>query len=447
MIDSTNLRINPRDIKDHLDEYVIGQDEAKQALAVAVNRHYRRIRIRDRGKGELDKSNILLIGPTGCGKTYLVQTLARILEVPLVTGDANEYSAAGYVGGNVSALAADLLRSSDDDSRLAERGIIYIDEIDKLAHREMAWGHVGTKEVQDALLKLVEGTEYRGKSGSFNTRTVLFIVSGAFSGLEHFTGGRDNTRPISARDLISYGMQPEFIGRFPQVIQVRKLTEDELVRILIEPRNAPLRQLKIELAEEGLELKVRDRALKLLAAHAAERDLGARTLTGIIDTVTQPILFQIEDYRAKGKPVVIDPAFVKRRLAELAGDDHRDAPPPPVSFRWDGGEQVLPVGAGLAFLNKAPDPLLAKLLASKMLLGKPNVQYKVLLEELRLTDYKRLFTKLAALQRWCLNHGYFDLTALVVGRSGAPGKGFYHGYCQDEYQWRKYLAAANKVLL
>jgi len=130
----------------------------------------------------------------------------------------------------------------------------------------------------------------------------------------------------------------------------------------------------------------------------------------------------------------------------MAGDDFDDTPPPP-TFRWAGGEQKLPCGPSLALLNKAPDPMLAKLLASSMLQGKPNVGYQKLLEELRLTDMQRLFTKLASLQRWCLNHSYFDLTSLVVGKSGAPGKGYYHGYCQNEYQWKKYLAAANEALL
>jgi len=279
MGDNRKLRIDPQVIKGHLDEYVIGQDNAKEALAVAVSRHYRRIRLHERGE-ELDKSNILLLGPTGCGKTHLVQTLARVLEVPLVLADANEYTAAGYVGRSVKELAEDLLRSADDDPSLAERGIIYIDEIDKLAHRETQRGHVGTKEVQAALLKLVEGASYTKNETSFNTRTVLIIVSGAFSGLAEFTGGRDNTRTVTPQDLVAYGMQPEFIGRFAQIIQVRKLTVDELARILIEPRNAPLRQLKVELAEEDLELEVSRRALRIIAEHAAERDLGARARVG-----------------------------------------------------------------------------------------------------------------------------------------------------------------------
>ncbi len=316
----------PHKIKASLDEYVIGQEYAKKVVSVAVYNHYKRVATNTMDEIEIEKSNMLMIGPTGCGKTYLVKTLARLLDVPLAIADATSLTEAGYIGDDIESVVSKLLAAADNDVEKAERGIIFIDEIDKIAKKKDTHHRdVSGESVQQGMLKLLEGAEVEVPVGAnsknamvplatVNTKNILFICGGAFPELENVIKERLNKQSsigfqadlkdkydkeknllskVTVEDIRNFGMIPEFIGRLPIIFTLEGLTKEMLVRILKEPKNAILKQYQKLLALDEVKLNFAEDALEAIAEKAMEKDTGARALRSIIEEFMLDIMYEI----------------------------------------------------------------------------------------------------------------------------------------------------------
>ena len=342
MFDLKNIPA-PHMIKEKLDEYVIGQDHAKKVISVAVYNHYKRVATNTMDDIAIDKSNILMIGPTGCGKTYLVQTLARLLDVPLAITDATSLTEAGYIGDDIESVVSKLLGAADNDVEKAEQGIIFIDEIDKIAKKKNTTSRdVSGESVQQGLLKLLEGSEVEVPVGAtsknamvplvtVNTRNILFICGGAFPDLDgiirerltkHSAIGfnaqlkdvydedKNIARFVTVDDLRSFGMVPEFLGRLPVTVALESLNKEMLVRILKEPKNAIISQYRKLLALDEVDLQFDDEAIELIAERAMEKNTGARALRSIIEEFMLDIMYEIPKDKTIGT-VVITRAYIE----------------------------------------------------------------------------------------------------------------------------------------
>ncbi len=362
----------PHKIKAKLDEYVIGQDQAKKVMSVAVYNHYKRVATDTMDEIEIEKSNILLLGPTGSGKTYLVKTLAKLLDVPLAIADATSLTEAGYIGDDIESVVSKLLAAAGNDVEKTEHGIIFIDEIDKIAKKKNTTSRdVSGESVQQGMLKLLEGSNVEVPVGAgsknamvplatVNTRNILFICGGAFPDLEEIITQRLNKQTsigfdadlkdkyeddpnilskVTVDDLKKFGMIPEFLGRLPIICSLQALTKDMLVQILKEPKNAILKQYQKLLALDEVNLEFDDSALEAIAEKAMEKDTGARALRAIIEDFMLDIMYEIPKDENIGK-VTITRDYIEGKaspLIEIRGDQVKQALP---KFNTEAAIQV-----------------------------------------------------------------------------------------------------------
>lgn len=345
--------LNPVRVKEYLDEYIIGQDEAKMTLAVAVCQHFKRIAKNDQNI-EIDKTNVLMMGPTGCGKTFLVRKLAEYLDVPFAICDATGLTEAGYVGDDVESVLVRLVANADGDIKKAEHGIVYIDEIDKIARKGESTSitrDVSGEGVQQGLLKMIEGSVVRlpagekrkhprGEMNEIDTRNILFICGGAFVGLDKIVSRRTKTSSIGfgskleqaverddlfkevvTKDLISFGLIPEFIGRFGISTSVEELKVEHLTKILKEPKNSLVRQYQYIFELDGVELQFEDDALVAIAEQAKKLDTNARGLKNIIEKILLKYQFEAAELVQRGlTKIVISKETVEGKPAVLIFD-------------------------------------------------------------------------------------------------------------------------------
>ena len=349
----TSQLLNPVRVKEYLDEYVIGQSDAKMALAVAVCQHFKRIAKNDRNI-EIDKTNVLMMGPTGCGKTMLVKKLAEYLDVPFAICDATGLTEAGYVGDDVESVLVRLVANADGDIKKAEHGIVYIDEIDKISRKGESTSitrDVSGEGVQQGLLKMIEGSVVRlpagekrkhprGEMNEINTANILFICGGAFVGLDKIVARRTTTssvgfgsklkakdekkdlfKEVTTKDLISFGLIPEFVGRFGTATSVDELTTEQLVQILREPKNSLLQQYQYIFELDGVELQIEDSALGAIAEQAKLMETNARGLKNILEKILLRYQFEAMDLVTRGlTKIVISKETVEGKPAVLIFD-------------------------------------------------------------------------------------------------------------------------------
>lgn len=339
----------PDKIKEFLDQYVIGQDQAKETLSVAVYNHYKRVKNPIIDGVEIDKSNILLIGPTGSGKTYLAKTIARMLDVPFVIADATSLTESGYVGDDVETIVARLIQEANGDVEKAQNGIIYLDEIDKKTKKSEGTSltrDVSGEGVQQALLKIIEGSQLRvslqgsrkhpqAETVSIDTKNILFIVGGAFVGIEKIIERRlkgknkigftatevkheNIMNELSPEDIISFGLIPEFVGRIPSITFLEELTIDELLNVLTKPKNAIIKQYEKMFSLDGVDLSFTKCALEYLAQDAIKRKTGARGLRGVLEKHLTSIQFKLNIWREEGiTKIILDRNFFENGILSL----------------------------------------------------------------------------------------------------------------------------------
>lgn len=349
---SRNVQLaTPSQIKAHLDQYVIGQDEAKKTLSVAVYNHYKRLRQNKKSDVEIQKSNILMIGSTGSGKTYLAQSLAKFLGVPFAIADATTLTEAGYVGEDVENILLTLLQNADFDNKLAEKGIVYIDEIDKLSRKSENMSttrDVGGEGVQQALLKIIEGTISRvplsggrkhpqAECVDIDTSNILFICGGAFDGLLKIIEQRNNKgksigfgadvkvignndnmdlSDVQSKDIVTFGLIPELIGRLPVITTLQPLSKKDLKSILIQPKNAIIKQYQELFKMDGMELVFSEDALEKIADKAIAMNTGARGLRSILEKSMCDLMFEIPD-RTDIKKITITGDYIDGKANAL----------------------------------------------------------------------------------------------------------------------------------